>query len=227
MFPQVRISSFSGAIARDTRDDVLEPQKGTLLSADATLAARAIGSEVGFAKTFLQGFAYKNLGKPNLVLAGGARLGLARAFLRIVESVDENGNPSWCRSRTCRRASAFSPAATPRFAASRCDSVGTPETITPAGFPKGGDAEVVLNLELRTPIRGPIGGAVFIDGGNVFARAADLSLTELRGSVGFGVRYRSPIGPIRLDIGFKLDRRTIGTTLEPRYALHFSIGQAF
>jgi outer membrane translocation and assembly module TamA len=72
-----------------------------------------------------------------------------------------------------------------------------------------------------------VGAVVFIDGGNVFARAADLSLSDLLGSVGFGGRYRSPIGPIRIDVGFKLDRRSIGGTLEPRYAIHFSIGQAF
>jgi outer membrane protein insertion porin family len=84
-----------------------------------------------------------------------------------------------------------------------------------------------LNAELRLPIRGAIGGVLFIDGGNVFPRASDFDLSQLRGSVGFGARYRSPIGPIRLDMGFKLDRRSIGTALEPRYAIHFSIGQAF
>jgi Outer membrane protein len=85
----------------------------------------------------------------------------------------------------------------------------------------------VLNAELRAPLFGPIGAVLFADGGNVFARTADLDLSQLRGSLGFGVRYRSPVGPIRVDIGFKLDRRTIGGKLEPRYALHFSIGQAF
>ena len=85
----------------------------------------------------------------------------------------------------------------------------------------------MLNAELRAPVFGEFGAVVFVDGGNVFARAADLDLTRLRGSVGLGGRYRSPIGPIRIDIGFKLDRRTLGTQLEPRYAIHFSIGQAF
>ena len=56
------------------------------------------------------------------------------------------------------------------------------------------------------------GRVLFVDGGNVFARTTDIDLGELRGSVGFGVRYRSPIGPIRLDVGFKLDRRMIGTS---------------
>ncbi len=102
-----------------------------------------------------------------------------------------------------------------------------PETITPAGFPTGGDADVVLNLELRAPVRGPVGVVVFADGGNVFVRAADLSLFNLRGSVGLAARVISPLGPIRFDVGFKLDRRTLGVKLEPRYALHFSIGQAF
>jgi outer membrane protein insertion porin family len=102
-----------------------------------------------------------------------------------------------------------------------------PETITASGFPRGGDAEIVLNAELRLPLFGNVGAVVFADGGNVFARASDLDLSRLRGSVGFGGRYATPIGPIRIDIGFKLDRRTVGARLEPRYAIHFSIGQAF
>jgi outer membrane protein insertion porin family len=61
----------------------------------------------------------------------------------------------------------------------------------------------------------------------VFVRAADVSLSQLRGALGLGARVRSPLGPIRLDVGFKLDRRMLGAKLEPRYALHFSIGQAF
>jgi outer membrane protein assembly factor BamA len=227
VFPQVRLSTISTAVARDTRDDLLEPQKGTFLSADGTLAARGIGSEVGFTKTFLQGFVYRNLGKPHLVLAGGARLGVARAFLRIVNSVDANGNPQTDFVRDLPASERFFAGGDTTIRGFSLDSVGVPETITPTGFPKGGDAEIVLNAELRAPVHGPVGVVLFADGGNVFARAADLTLTELRGSVGFGARYRSPIGPIRVDIGFKLDRRMIGTNLEPRYALHFSIGQAF
>ena len=58
------------------------------------------------------------------------------------------------------------------------------------------------------PVWRDVGAVVFVDGGNVFAGASPTSICgELRGSVGFGVRYRSPIGPIRVDLGFKLDRR--------------------
>ncbi len=227
VFPQVRLSALSLAASRDSRDDPLEPQKGAFLSGDATMAARGIGSAVGFTKTFLQGFVYRNLGKPNLVFAGGARLGLARAFVRFVETVDANGNPQTVAVRDLPASERFFAGGDTTIRGYSLDSVGVPATITAKGFPKGGDAEVVLNAELRAPVFGDVGAVVFVDGGNVFARAADLDLSQLRGSVGFGARYHSPIGPIRVDLGFKLDRRTIGTRLEPRYAIHFSIGQAF
>jgi outer membrane translocation and assembly module TamA len=223
----VRLSAFSAAVSRDTRDDLLEPQRGTFLSSDGTLAARGLGSEVGYIKTFLQGFWYQNLGKPNLVFAGGARLGVARGFLRVVDTVDANGVPQAVAVRDLPATERFFVGGDTTIRGYAFDSVGAPDTITARGFPRGGDAEVVLNAELRTPVYGPVGAVVFVDGGNVFAKTSDLDLSKLRGSVGFGARYRSPIGPIRVDVGFKLDRRRIGDSLEPRYAIHFSIGQAF
>jgi outer membrane translocation and assembly module TamA len=71
------------------------------------------------------------------------------------------------------------------------------------------------------------GGVVFVDGGNVFRRVTEFDIGELRGSVGFGLRYKSPVGPIRVDLGFKMDRRESRGRLEDRTALHFSLGQAF
>lgn len=226
-FSQVRLSTVSAAVSRDTRDDALDPQRGTFVAADATIAGRAIGSEVGFSKTFLQGFVYKSLGRPNLVFAGGARLGIARAFLRLAPATDDNGNPIVVPVRDLPASERFFAGGESTIRGYALDSVGAPETLTSAGFPKGGDAEIVLNAELRVPIRGDLGGVLFVDGGNVFARASDLNLSELRGSVGFGARYRLPFGAIRLDVGFKMDRRMLGTSLESPYAIHFSIGQAF
>ena len=86
---------------------------------------------------------------------------------------------------------------------------------------------LLLNGEVRVPVWGDLGAAVFVDGGNVFERTTQVDVGELRGSVGAGVRYRSPIGPIRLDVGFKLDRRTTGTRPESPRGIHFSLGQAF
>ena len=81
LFPQVRLSTFFGGVLRDSRDDVLDPQRGTLLSLDGAAAARAYGSEIGFVKTFLQGFVYRRLPGRGFVVAGGARVGLSTAFV--------------------------------------------------------------------------------------------------------------------------------------------------
>jgi outer membrane protein assembly factor BamA len=220
VFSQVRLSSFAGAVSRDTRDDLIAPQHGSLLSADGTLALQAIGSEVTFGKVFLQSFVYQRLGKSRVVFAGGARLGVARPKEEIVDGELVQDLPA------SERFFAGGDSTIRGFAR---DSVGTASTLAADGFPRGGDAEIILNAELRMPVKGPIGAVVFVDGGNVFSRASDLSLSELRWSLGFGGRYVSPIGPLRLDIGFPTDRQFIGDTgnLEKRFQIHFSMGHAF
>jgi len=69
----------------------------------------------------------------------------------------------------------------------------------------------------------------FVYGGNVFLNASDTNLTQLRGTLGLGFRYNSPLGPIRLDYGFKLSRLPFGTSgvLEPGWTWHLSVGEAF
>ncbi len=70
---------------RSTRDDPFNPKRGALIGLNGELALRLLGSEVGFAKTFLQGFLYRQLpSNPRIVLAGGARLGLGTGFPRDV-----------------------------------------------------------------------------------------------------------------------------------------------
>ena len=61
----------------------------------------------------------------------------------------------------------------------------------------------------------------------MFAKAADFDLTKLRASLGFGGRYVSPFGPIRIDFGFPVHRYVVGGELEKRYQIHFSMGHAF
>jgi len=218
VFSQVRLSSFSGTISRDTRDDVIAPQHGLLLSADATLAAQAIGSEVTFGKLFLQTFVYQRVGGSRVVFAGGARVGLARPRQEVVEGQLVQDLPASERF--------FTGGDTTVRGFAR-DSLGRPETLTANGFPRGGDAEIILNAELRVPVKGNFGVVVFSDNGNVFAKAADFDLTTLRASLGFGVRYNSFFGPIRLDIGFPVHRYVIGNRLEKAYVITFSMGQAF
>jgi outer membrane translocation and assembly module TamA len=82
---------------------------------------------------------------------------------------------------------------------------------------------------MRVPVWRDIGGAVFMDIGNVFSRVSEIELSHLRPTAGFGLRYKSPIGPIRVDLGFKLDRGRfdLGSDREPLWEFHISIGQAF
>ena len=92
MFPQVRLSKFSNALIRDTRDDLLDPSRGLFLSLSSDLSARAIGSEVGFVKTFGQAFQYFRLPlRRRIILATAERIGLAHGFPRTVTTVDETG----------------------------------------------------------------------------------------------------------------------------------------
>jgi outer membrane protein insertion porin family len=86
---------------------------------------------------------------------------------------------------------------------------------------------MILNAEVRVPTIRGLGVVGFFDAGNVFYRSSDISLSELRGSMGFGVRYKSPIGPIRVDLGFKLQRNVIANKRESLTALHITLGQAF
>jgi outer membrane protein insertion porin family len=231
IFPQVRLSSFSAALARDTRDGVLDPTRGGFLSAEATLAARSLGGQVGFLKTYLQGYWFRQLTRRRpIVFATRAAVGLADGFPYETPAVDVEGNPIPGETVIVEELPAserFFAGGDSTIRGFALDTVGTPATISSNGFPLGGNAVLLLNGELRLPVWRELGAALFADGGNVFDRVTNFDFGELRGALGFGLRYRSPVGPIRIDVGFKMDRREIGGRLEPRAVWHLSIGQAF
>jgi outer membrane protein assembly complex protein YaeT len=228
LFPQVRLSSFSGSLIRDTRNDALEPASGGLIGIDGEVAARVIGSEVGFVKTFLQGFAFRRIGPRRTVLALGARLGLASGFPREVTRTGPNGESVTVTVDDLPASERFYAGGDTTVRGFTLDRLGTPETIDADGFPTGGHGLVVLNAELRIPLKGSLGMVTFVDAGNVFLNANDIDLGELRPTAGFGIRYRSPVGPIRVDLGIKLDQQTLPTGVaERRTAVHISLGQAF
>jgi len=249
LFEKVRLSSFSGSLVRDTRDDVVDPASGEVVSVDAKVAGRAIGSEVGFAKTFMQAFIYRILpGTRRVIVAAGARLGLSVGFPRFdletpltpIELVENGQSLAAVPANRQRPLLPISERfftggdATVRgYAFDRLGiAAGLPgATIDEGGFPQGGNAVVILNGELRVPVTQNLGVVGFLDAGNVYDRVSNISLGQIRGGVGFGVRYRSPVGPIRVDLGFKLDRQEFGSgpnlTKEQLTAIHISIGQAF
>ena len=79
------------------------------------------------------------------------------------------------------------------------------------------------SVELRHPITEKLGAAVFLDGGQVSLKSFDFPFDDLRYGAGFGVRYKSPVGPLRLDLGFPF-RPPNG---DPRWQIHVGVGAAF
>ena len=240
LFPQVRLSKVLGGVLRDSRDDVLDPQRGSVVGFDTSVASRLLGSEVGFVKSFAQGFIYRRLPGRSWVVAAGARLGVAVGFAQDVEVLEIAQAPGGIE-RAVDRAELFPtvirelPASERFFAGGdttvrgfALDSLGTEETLDSQGLPKGGNGTVILNAEARAPYWKNMQFVWFVDAGNVFARVSQIRLGELRPTSGVGFRYRSPIGPLRVDWGWKLSTRLLpGGDRERSNVLHISLGQAF
>ena len=230
LFPQFRLSSFSSAIIRDTRDDPVDPSRGWYASAIGQLAARKIGSQIGFLKSFFTAQTFRVLpGATRIVFAGNARLGLAHGFPR--GPVDELGqiipdNEIYSLPQS-ERFYAGGDTTIRGFALDRVGSRHIPaqpgDTLDQNLLPIGGNGLVIFNAELRAPVTRALGVVGFLDSGNVFRSASDIRLNALRSAVGGGVRYKSPFGPIRFDVGFKVDR----LPGEGRTAWFVSFGQAF
>ena len=232
IFPKVLLSSFSSSLIRDTRDDAVDPGAGQYFAANGQFAARAIGSEVGFVKSFFTAQMFRTLPHTGrIVLAGDARLGLASGFPRDV--VDDAGIVAVVQDLP--QSERFYAGGDTTHRGFALDTLGVrhvpaldSDTLDSDGFPLGGNGEVIFNGELRVPVRGGLGLVGFVDSGNVFKRVADIDLGELRTAVGFGLRYQSPVGPIRIDLGFKVHRQEIVPgRREGLKALHISLGQAF
>jgi outer membrane protein insertion porin family len=242
LFPQVKLSKVFGGVLRDSRDDVLDPQRGAVVGLDGSVAAKLLGSEVGFVKTFMQGFIYRRIPGRGVVVAAGARLGLAVGFAEAVPPPLVIAASQGTLVRAVDRAEAVLPTvirelpASERFFAGgdttvrgfALDRLGTAETLDDQGFPQGGNGMAIFNLETRAPYWKNLQFVWFVDAGNVFQRATDINLQELRVSSGVGFRYRSPIGPLRIDWGWKLSTRlALSGGRERSNVLHISLGQAF
>lgn len=99
------------------------------------------------------------------------------------------------------------------------------------GFPIGGFSMLEGSSEIRVPLWGNFGAVGFLDYGNVWAQSWNIDVGDLRYAAGTGVRYMTPIGPARFDIGYQLNPieglLVNGEPQQRRFRLHFSIGQAF
>ncbi len=103
--------------------------------------------------------------------------------------------------------------------------------LTEGGQPIGGQSFTNFSTELRVPIWRNLGVVLFLDGGNVWSNPWDFNLDDLRYDIGPGIRYNTPIGPFRADLGYQLKQipglLVNGEPETRRFRFHFSIGQAF
>lgn len=208
-FRNYNVSGPSASVVFDTRDDPLEPHRGRFLGADLQLSVGALGGD-SFMKGFFQSATYERLGA-RTVLALSARLGLGRTLgtgeplgLPFPERFFAGGD--------------FGP---------RGFKVDTLGPLAPgtdgALFPTGGNALVLGGAELRTSLSRAFSLGTFVDVGNVYTLVRDIDLGDLRYSAGLGLRYKTPLGPLRVDWGYKLNRQAG----ESPYRFHFTIGNAF
>ena len=103
--------------------------------------------------------------------------------------------------------------------------------LSTSGLPIGGNSIVAASSELRSRLKGRLGAVVFLDAGNVWTDQGAIDLSRLRTSAGLGVRYQTPVGPLRFDVGYQLNPiaglSVDGAAQARRWRMHFSIGQAF
>jgi outer membrane protein insertion porin family len=236
------VSQFGMTWFRDSRNNPADASKGTFNSADIGIADTSIGSSASFLRFFFQNSSYHPITR-NFSFARSTRIGALFPYhdtfslsfpiptIKPFPTVIPLPERFFAGGGTSLRGFALNQAG-PRDG---------------DGFPVGGQAMLILNQEIRFPMRLPflgtqLGGAVFYDGGNVYSRinrvtfrssppkptfvianpALPISRTNLSTctsncdnelnyfshTIGLGVRYATPVGPIRIDLGYQLNRPT-------------------
>jgi outer membrane protein insertion porin family len=235
----VRLGIGSLTFIQDRRDDPLDAKRGWYNTIDAALANRAFTSESDFVRLLGRNSSYYRIGRDLIfarTLTVGWQYGLSDRPERDVPLPERF----------------FSGGANSHRGFSE-NQAGPRDLVT--GFPVGGKAVLINGLELRFPLIGDnISGVLFHDAGNVYTKLNQISFRSRQRNiqdfdymvhtVGVGVRYRTPVGPIRIDIGYSpnaprfqgfqgtyedlLFQRGIATQQRvSRLAFHFSLGQAF
>ncbi len=198
----VRVTSqVSGAVTRDSRDNILTPSRGGHTS--LTLEVAGLGGDSQFVKTI----AFTTYFQPiwfNHILSGRIEVGAGWGWGGEDFPLFERfylGGPNTFRGVKFRRIS----------------------PVDETGTRIGGTSELLGNVEYIIPLPFGFRVAAFFDIGNVYGFGTSFDPTDTREAVGAGVRWASPFGPIRIDYGVLLDRREG----EDFGALHFSVGSPF
>lgn len=235
----VRLGILGGNFIQDRRDDPTNSHRGIYNTLDAGLAHKTFGSQAGFTRLLGRNATYHPWGI-------GSKYVLARSLTF-----------GWLHQL---RKDKEIPLPERFFAGGAASHRGFPENQAGprdllTGFPLGGKALLVSQVELRFPLLGEnFGGVLFQDAGNVYSTLNNVSFRVRQRDVtdfdymvhaaGFGIRYRTPLGPVRIDlayvlnpanfIGFKGTREELlfgGGMRSPQqlshFQFHFSLGQAF
>ena len=223
----IRLGRIGPSFIYDTRNNKFDPTAGAQTLGSFTVAASLLGGNEQFVKFNVEHHRYSGLKRfHDTIYSVSARLGLATPFggkdsLPISERFFAGGASDL-------RGFGFEEAGPFILVPERDNngdiifkSDGTPRMRI---SPLGGNAVVVINNELRFPLFGGLGGTVFSDTGNVFRRVRDLKPGNLTETLGFGVRVKTPVGPLRLDIGFLVWNKPPGYD---GFHIHFTIGQTF
>lgn len=219
----VKLSYVSSTVIEDTRDKPLDAHKGVYETLDFRVVPSAFGSTANFTRLLEQYAFYKPF--HGIVFANSIRLGLAKPFSNSNVPASQRffaGGGTTLRGFPTNEAG-------PIRDVPFCQT-GTTTNCPLVPVPVGGNQLFILNSELRFPIPGisifgnQLGGVVFYDGGNVYRRInfPDF-VNNYSNTVGVGLRYNTPIGPVRFDIGRNLNPVTgISAT-----QFFITLGQAF
>jgi len=212
----VRIGMLSANLTQDRRDNPLNPHHGMYNTVNIGVSAKYFGSQRSFARALVRNATYYSLGK-NWVLARQTQFGVIVPFSPPagVDAQESVPLPErfYAGGADSLRAFPFNQAG-PRDTGAPLVPDGPSSEAT--GFPLGGNALFINNVELRFPFLGQnIQGVIFHDMGNVYSSLSDISFrfhqnnpqdfNYMVHAVGFGIRYRTPVGPIRADIAYSIN----------------------
>jgi outer membrane protein insertion porin family len=218
---RLRLSTLSATWIRDTRDKPLDASRGFYQTLDFGITPKALGSSANFARFLGQTSYYKAFGPT--VWANRITLGLAKSFGS--SSDVPTSERFFSGGETTLRGFPINGAG-PQRTVPACSNPADPSTCVNLQVPVGGRQLFILNSELRFPlgIKEGLGAAVFYDGGNVYSAISfSRFIQDYSNTVGIGLRYKTPIGPVRLDIGRNLNPVT-GVKATQFY---ITLGQAF